>query len=63
MCWLLRDAVLIIQKFIVMLLRWLLAWNQNKHVTYCMHISYTGLEITIDLSYDSIGLLPENKHN
>ena len=45
------------------LLSWLLAWNQNKHITYCMHISYTGLEITIDLPYNSIGLLPENKQN
>ena len=32
--------------------RWLLAWNQNKHITYSIfHIPYTNSEISIGLLY------------
>ena len=43
--------------------RCLLAWNQNKHITYYIHISYANSEISIDLLYNSTDLLPANKHN
>ena len=32
--------------------RWLLAWNQNRHITYYIfHIPYTNSEISIGLLY------------
>ena len=32
--------------------RWVLAWNQNKHITYSIfHIPYTNSEISIGLLY------------
>ena len=32
--------------------RWLLAWNQNRHITYYIfHIQYTDPEISIGLLY------------
>ena len=43
--------------------RWLLAWNQNKHITYYIYISYTNFKILIDILYISTDLLPANKHN
>ena len=31
---------------------WLLAWNQNRHITYyILHIPYTNSEISIGLFY------------
>ena len=43
--------------------RLLLAWSQNEHITYYIHIPYTITEISIDPPYNSADLLPENKHN
>ena len=43
--------------------RWLLKLNQNIHITYYIHISYTNSEISTDLSYNSTNFLRANKHN
>ena len=42
--------------------RWLLAWNQDKQITY-YPILYTNSKFSIDLPYNSTDLLPANKHN
>ena len=47
--------------------RGLLAWKQNKQITYYIYIYiyilYSNSKFSIDLPYNSADLLPANKHN